>query len=141
MKQHHPTPTPAAGSPPLAGLLQPAGSAQPLALEAGQSRLVWLDAGSELRSLSGTALLRSTALATPYRLHPHAAWRNPQGAWIGIEAEGAPARLELSVCPVGRDAEPPSMRAHEKSRPGRGALQRLWLGLRKRFVRRAQPAG
>ena len=141
MKQQHPIPTPAAGSTPLAGLLQPADSVQQLALEAGQSRLVGLDAGSERRSLSGTALLRSAAPATPYRLPPHAAWRNPQGTWIGIEAEGASARLELSVHPIGGDAEPPSMRAHEKSRPGRGALQRLWLGLRQRFVRRAQPAG
>ncbi len=100
---------------------------------------MWLDAGCELRSLSGTAVLRNPALADlgaapTARLPPHAAWRSPQGAWLGIEAEGAPAVLQATA-----PAERPP--AHEKSRRGHQTLQRLWDSVKRVLVRPAQPAG
>ena len=147
MKQQHTMHSPAAGTtsrraPPL----QPsAEGVHRLVLGIGQGHLVWLDAGCELRSLSGTVLLRSTATEPggeppPPQLRAHAAWRSPQAAWIGIEAHGAPATLELSA-PTGRGMVPPAANGHEKSRPGPEALQRLWHSLKERVVRRVQPAG
>ena len=141
MKQHHHTPPSVAASGGTPQVLH-------LPLAAGQGRLVWLDAGCELRSLSGTALLQSTApghlgAAPPACLPPHAAWRSPQGMWVGVQAQGSsPAALTLTM-PAGADLTQPaeSPGAHEKSRPGHGALQRLWQALRRLFVRRAQPAG
>lgn len=146
MKQQHPTPFLAAGTsrrapPPH----RPADGVQRLVLGIGQGRLLWLDAGCELRSLSGTVLLRSAAPAPgsealPRRLRPHAAWRSPHAAWIGIEADAVPATLELSA-PADPGVALTRACGQEKSRPGHGALQRLWYGLRKLLVRRAQPAG
>lgn len=141
MKQHHHSPPSftASGVPP---------QVVHLPLAAGQGRLVWLDVGCELRSLSGTAMLQSATpdhlgAAPPACLPPHAAWRSPQGMWVGVQAQGSsPAKLTLTM-PAGADLAQPaeSPGAHEKSRPGHGALQRLRHSLRKLFVRRAQPAG
>lgn len=119
----------------------PPPQAQRLYVAPGQGQLVWLDAGCELRSLSGTAVLHSPApahpgAAPPARLPPHAAWRSPQGAWVGIEAEGAPAVLQATA-PAAKDMPD----SHEKSRPGHQALQRLWDSVKRLLVRPAQPAG
>lgn len=147
MKQQHLTPSPAATgtSRRAQPLHRPAEGVQRLALGIGQGRLVWLDAGCELRSLSGTVLLRTATTAPggqppPPRLRPHTAWRSPQADWISIEAGEAPATLELSA-PAEQGVALSGTHSHEKSRPGHGALQRLRHSLRKLLVRRAQPAG
>lgn len=116
---------------------------QRLHLPVGQGQLLWLDAGCELRCLAGTAMLRGP-LITALRLPAHTAWRSPQGLWLGIEAQAMGAVLQMtpaiSPAPAPWHA-PHATGAHEKSRPGHSALQRLGDALRKRFVRPAQPAG
>lgn len=115
-----------------------------LHLPAGQGELLWLDAGCELRCLAGVAVLRCPLVtgASAMRLPAHAAWRSPHGLWIGIAAEATTGAV-LQMTQAASAALQPwhATGAHEKSRPGHTALQRLGDALRKWFVRRAQPAG
>lgn len=147
MKQQHPTPSfTASGASCPEAPVQPAraqdGAGRTLRLQPGQGQLVWLDASSELRCLSGTAVLNSApahhpGVSFPIHLLPHMAWRSAQGAWVGMQAGmSSPATLLLT---------PPEMpqqgSAHETSRPGHQALQRLRDGLRRLFTKSAHSAG
>jgi hypothetical protein len=119
-----------------------AGAGRTLRLQPGQGQLVWLDASSELRCLSGTAILNSASThhpgaSTPTRLLPYMAWRSAQGAWVGVQAGmSSPATLLLTLAEM-----PQPSSVHETSRPGHQALQRLRDGLRRLFTKSAHSAG
>lgn len=115
-----------------------------LQLSAGQGQLLWLDAGCELRCLAGVAVLRGPLVtrASAMRLPAHAAWRSPNGLWLGIEAEAATgAVLQMTQATSAAPQPWHATGAHEKGRPGHTALQQLGDALRKWFLKPTGPTG
>lgn len=96
-------------------------------MRAGQQRLVWLDAGAEIRCLQGHLRLRAAWLvpdAPPVRhdwdLPAHAAWRSPRGQWMQLAClQDAAVAVRPSAPAPGADRRrvpPPTMKKHPEPR-------------------------
>lgn len=146
MTQQHPTPSSTASGTRPEALQQPPGArdgtGRTLRLQPGQDHLVWLDAGSELRCLSGTVVLNSAPMyhpgaIIPPHLQPHAAWRSAQSTWVGVRAgASSPAALLLTLPEMLQQGC-----AHGTSHPQHPLVQRLRDGLRRLFAGEAHSAG